>query len=83
LLKTNVGEREVLVFVQPYRPVFREEGNDGSGTNWYIAGIVAVDRLSAKVMAVPLTALAAVILALVLGILAWPYLKIPAAAHHY
>lgn len=76
LLKTSVGEREVLVFVQPYRPVFGEQAENADDEVWYIAGIVSQDRFTAKVMAVPLTVFAVVMFGLAMGILAWPFLKI-------
>jgi hypothetical protein len=76
----EVGGRSALLFIRPLRlplkPARMRDGSDEDAGVWYLCGIVDQDAFASRVRAVPPTFSGFVILAFVLGLLSWPFLKI-------
>ena len=73
----NIGGTDYRLFLQPFRlPGFHSSQPNDTQDTLYLCGAVRTARFRSEAIPVPLTVMGLALIALLLGILSWPYLKI-------
>ena len=79
VIPITVGETQYLLFAQPYRPPGRWlDPMTGAGASpaWHLIGLIPQSEVRSAALEIPHTLLGTILILLLLGGLAWPYLKI-------